>query len=112
MISTIITIALAGYLGIFYGGFLIGFMVDIASGNWKDLWKGFGAFMWFNSIVLIGAVVVLFTVGNIFNWFVGWKLHGLANPNVLGFIVLGVCISLNMMGKTIMGKAMVEELKK
>lgn len=101
MISTIIIIALAGYLGILYLGFVIGFAVEIWMGEWKSIWKDFGGFLLFNSWVLVGAVVVLFTIGNIFNWFIQWQLTGWANPNVLGFICLAICISFNIMGKVI-----------
>ena len=112
MISTIVTIALAGYLGVLYLGFIVGFIVEIWMGEWKGLWKDFGGFLLFNSWVLIGIIIGLFTIGNIFNWFIEWQLKGLANPNVLGFICLGICISFNLMGKAIMRDREAEKAQK
>ena len=104
MISTIITLALAGYLGMFFVGFLLGFIVDICTGDWKGLVRDFGFFLVFDSWVLIGIVIGMFTIGNIFNWFIEWRLTGLANPNVLGLICIVICISFNLIGKVLMGK--------
>ena len=104
MFSTIITLALVGYLGMFFVGFLLGFIIDICTGDWKGLVRDFGFFLVFNSWVLIGIVVGMFTIGNIFNWFIEWRLTGLANPNVLGLIGIVTCISFNLIGKVLMGK--------
>lgn len=110
MISTIISAVFAGYLGVIYLGFVFGFMVEAYMGDWKGLWEDFGMFLLFNSWVLIGIVIGLFTIGNIFNWFIEWGLKGFANPNVLGLIGLVSCISFNIMGKSIVGKEKVKEM--
>ena len=105
MISTIITLALVGYIGLFFVTFLFGIALDIYMGDWRGLLRDSGFFLVFNSWLMIGFSIGMFIFGNLLNFLTeGNFAIQIFNPNKAGVILLVICISFNLIGKALMGK--------
>lgn len=110
MITTIIGVAIIGYIGFIFFFIMLGFAIDVFTGNWELFRKDFGYFVYVNGGLGIGLGIGMFTFINLLNWMTqGYFAINMFDPNKWGFIFLVIGFIFFFIGKAIMSEKEKEE---
>ena len=113
MITTIIGVAIIGYIGFIFFFIVLGLAIDVFTGNWELFRKDFGYFVYINGALGIGLGIGMFTFINLLNWMTqGYFAINMFDPNKWGIIFLAIGIVFFFVGKAIMSEKETEETKK
>lgn len=113
MITTIIGVAIIGYIGFIFFFIMLGLAIDVFTGNWELFRKDFGYFVYINGALGIGLGIGMFTFINLLNWMTqGYFAINMFDPNKWGIIFLAIGIVFFFVGKAIMSEKEKEETKK
>lgn len=92
MISTIISVVVllyCGYLALIWVIMFISLIIGVFSGDWKEVGKLFGLFLYFNGSIGFGLTLGVFIFGNLLNFMTeGQFAIQIINPNKVGIILL------------------------
>ncbi len=116
MISTIISAAIflyCGYLALIWLIMFISLVIYLFTGNWKELGKLFGLFLYFNGSLGFGFTLGVFIFGNLLNWLMeGQFAIQIFDPNKVGIILLVISVTFYIVGKVLMRDKEEEKRKK
>lgn len=115
MISTIISAAIflyCGYLALIWLIMFISLVIYLFTGNWKELGKLFGLFLYFNGSIGFGLTLGVFIFGNLLNFMTeGQFAIQIINPNKVGIILLVSSVTFYLTGKVLMKEKEEEKQK-
>lgn len=115
MISTIISVVVllyCGYLALIWVIMFISLIIGVFIGDWQELGKLFGLFLYFNGSIGFGLTLGVFIFGNLLNFMTeGQFAIQIINPNKVGIILLVSSVTFYLTGKVLMKEKEEEKQK-